>query len=104
RHIGYLRDLRGDVWYARIWTRAESYYRRRLGWARSEARPDGLDYEEALAAAHAWFSSSGMSSRMKALVERLSEELSTKYVQYLETFLADLWSNTAPFMPLPGCC
>ena len=60
RHIGYLRDDQGDAWYARIRTRAESYYRRRLGWARSSAQPAGLDYEEALAAAHAWFSSSGI--------------------------------------------
>lgn len=30
---------------------------------------------------------------MKALVERLSAELSERYVQYLETFLVDLWSD-----------
>lgn len=30
---------------------------------------------------------------MKALVERLSAELSKRYVQYLETFLVDLWSD-----------
>lgn len=30
---------------------------------------------------------------MKALVERLSEELSARYVQYLEAFLVDLWSD-----------
>lgn len=30
---------------------------------------------------------------MKELVEKLSEELSAKYVQYLETFLVDLWSE-----------
>lgn len=30
---------------------------------------------------------------MKALVERLSAELSERYVQYLETFLVDLWSE-----------
>ena len=60
RHIGYLRDDAGDAWYARIRTRAESYYRRRLGWARSAARPEGLDYDQALAAALAWFSQSGI--------------------------------------------
>ena len=30
---------------------------------------------------------------MKALVERLSAELSERYVQYLETFMVDLWSD-----------
>lgn len=30
---------------------------------------------------------------MKKLVDRLSAELSGKYVQYLETFLVDLWSD-----------
>ncbi|SEP82352.1 hypothetical protein SAMN05428969_1067 [Devosia sp. YR412] len=30
---------------------------------------------------------------MKAPVERLSAELSERYVQYLETFLVDLWSE-----------
>lgn len=30
---------------------------------------------------------------MKALVERLSPELSERYVQYLKTFLVDLWSE-----------
>lgn len=30
---------------------------------------------------------------MKALVERLSAELSERYVQYLETFMVDLWSE-----------
>jgi hypothetical protein len=30
---------------------------------------------------------------MKALVERLSAELSERYIQYLETFLVDLWSD-----------
>jgi hypothetical protein len=30
---------------------------------------------------------------MKALVDRLSAELSDRYVQYLETFLVDLWSD-----------
>ena len=30
---------------------------------------------------------------MKALVDRLSAELSTKYIQYLETFMVDLWSE-----------
>lgn len=60
RHIGYLRDERGDAWYARIRTRAESYYRRRLGWAKSNAQPEGMDYEQALAAAHSWFTRSGI--------------------------------------------
>ncbi|MGB3336676.1 MAG: hypothetical protein WBA73_05805 [Devosia sp.] len=30
---------------------------------------------------------------MKALVDRLSAELSGKYVQYLEVFMVDLWSE-----------
>jgi hypothetical protein len=30
---------------------------------------------------------------MKALVEQLSAELSERYLQYLETFLVDLWSE-----------
>ena len=30
---------------------------------------------------------------MKALVDRLSSELSGQYIQYLETFLVDLWSD-----------
>ena len=60
RHIGYLRDSRGDAWYARIRTRAESYYRRRLGLAQSAAHPDGLTYDAALALAHQWFTSSGI--------------------------------------------
>lgn len=30
---------------------------------------------------------------MKALVDRLSAELTAKYVQYLETFMVDLWSD-----------
>lgn len=30
---------------------------------------------------------------MKALFNRLSAELAEQYVQYLETFLADLWSD-----------
>lgn len=30
---------------------------------------------------------------MKALVDRLSAELSERYVQYLDTFLVDLWSE-----------
>ena len=30
---------------------------------------------------------------MKALVNRLSAKLSEQYVQYLETFLVDLWSD-----------
>lgn len=29
---------------------------------------------------------------MKKLVDRLSSELSEKYVQYLNTFMVDLWS------------
>lgn len=60
RHIGYLRDESGDAWYARIRTRAESYYRRRLGLAATEGNPDGLSYEQALTLAHEWFSSSGI--------------------------------------------
>lgn len=60
RHIGYLRDERGDAWYARIRTRAESYYRRRLGFAASSERPDGLSYEQALVRAKEWFVSSGI--------------------------------------------
>lgn len=60
RHIGYLRDARGDAWYARVRTRAESYYRRRLGIAATFATPDGLSYEQALALAEEWFSSSGI--------------------------------------------
>ena len=60
RHIGYLRDQRGDAWYARIRTRAESYYRRRLGFAHSEERPNGLTYEQALTAAAEWFASSNI--------------------------------------------
>lgn len=31
---------------------------------------------------------------MKALVDRLSAELSDRYVQYLDTFMVDLWSET----------
>lgn len=30
---------------------------------------------------------------MKALVDRLSAELTAKYVHYLETFMVDLWSD-----------
>lgn len=30
---------------------------------------------------------------MKALVDRLSAELVERYIQYLETFLVDLWSD-----------
>ena len=30
---------------------------------------------------------------MKALVDQLSAELSDRYVQYLETFMVDLWSE-----------
>ncbi|KQX35354.1 hypothetical protein ASD04_15050 [Devosia sp. Root436] len=30
---------------------------------------------------------------MKALVDRLSAELSSKFIQYLETFMVDLWSE-----------
>lgn len=60
RHIGYLRDERGDAWYARIRTRAESYYRRRLGYAASPERPEALTYEQALTLALQWFSSSGI--------------------------------------------
>lgn len=30
---------------------------------------------------------------MKALVDRLSTELCDRYVQYLETFMVDLWSE-----------
>ena len=30
---------------------------------------------------------------MKALVDRLSAELTARYVQYLETFMVDLWSD-----------
>lgn len=30
---------------------------------------------------------------MKALVDRLTTELTSKYVQYLETFMVDLWSD-----------
>lgn len=30
---------------------------------------------------------------MKALVDRLSSELTARYVQYLETFMVDLWSD-----------
>lgn len=30
---------------------------------------------------------------MKSLVDRLSAELSERYIQYLETFMVDLWSE-----------
>nr|WP_295884936.1 hypothetical protein [uncultured Devosia sp.] len=30
---------------------------------------------------------------MKALVDRLSAELADRYIQYLETFMVDLWSE-----------
>lgn len=30
---------------------------------------------------------------MKELVDRLSAELSERYIQYLETFMVDLWSD-----------
>jgi hypothetical protein len=30
---------------------------------------------------------------MKALVDRLTDELAARYVQYLETFSVDLWSD-----------
>jgi hypothetical protein len=30
---------------------------------------------------------------MRALVDRLSAELTSKYVHYLETFMVDLWSD-----------
>ena len=30
---------------------------------------------------------------MKEMVDRLSAELSAKYIQYLETFMIDLWSE-----------
>ena len=30
---------------------------------------------------------------MKGLVDRLSAELTARYVQYLETFMVDLWSD-----------
>lgn len=60
RHIGYLRDAAGDAWYARIRTRAASYYRRRLGLAATDDNPGGLTYEQALTLAHEWFSSSGI--------------------------------------------
>lgn len=60
RHIGYLRSAAGDAWYARVRTRAESYYRRRLGLAIGPNTPDGLTYEQALAEAMKWFASSGI--------------------------------------------
>lgn len=60
RHIGYLRDPQGDAWYARIRTRAESYYRRRLGFAASPERPNGLTYDQAMAKALDWFSSTSI--------------------------------------------
>lgn len=30
---------------------------------------------------------------MKALLDRLSANLSAKYIQYIETFMVDLWSD-----------
>jgi integrase/recombinase XerD len=60
RHIGYLRSAAGDAWYARIRTRAESYYRRRLGLAVGPNAPNGMTYDQALAAAISWFASSGI--------------------------------------------
>lgn len=60
RHIGYLRSQTGDAWYARVRTRAESYYRRRLGLAATVSNPDGLSYNQALALAREWFESSGI--------------------------------------------
>lgn len=60
RHIGYRRDSTGDAWYARIRTRAEGYYRRRLGLAAGPSNSGGLTYEQAMAAAHEWFGSSGI--------------------------------------------
>lgn len=60
RHIGYLRDPRGDAWYARVRTRKGSYYRRRLGLAQSPTNPRGLDYHQALILAKEWFASAKM--------------------------------------------
>lgn len=63
RHIGYYRAENGnDAWYARIRTREESYYRRRLGLALTEDQPDGLTFDEALRLAKEWFSSSGITA------------------------------------------
>jgi integrase len=61
RHIGYLKHASGDAWYARIRTRAESYYRRRLGLAEGPSTPDGLTFEGAMVEARKWFASSGIS-------------------------------------------
>ena len=36
----------------------------------------------------------GREVAMKALVDRLSAELSDRYIQYLETFMVDLWSDS----------
>ena len=62
RHIGFLKHASGDAWYARIRTRAESYYRRRLGLAVSPDAPDGLTFDEALEEALRWFASSGITA------------------------------------------
>lgn len=32
---------------------------------------------------------------MKAIVDRLSAELSDRYIQYLDTFMVDLWSEAS---------
>lgn len=37
---------------------------------------------------------------MKALVDQLSVELSDRYVQYLETFMIDLWSEAGELLPV----
>lgn len=60
RHIGYLKHPSGDAWYARIRTRAESYYRRRLGLAEGADAPEGLTFEQALHEAQNWFATSGI--------------------------------------------
>lgn len=62
RHIGFLKHASGDAWYARIRTRAESYYRRRLGPAASSEAPNGLTFDEALQEALRWFASSGITA------------------------------------------
>lgn len=62
RHIGFLKHASGDAWYARIRTRAESYYRRRLGPAASPETPDGMTFDEALQEALRWFASSGITA------------------------------------------
>jgi integrase/recombinase XerD len=60
RHLGYMRSAMGDAWYARIRTRAESYYRRRLGLAATPSNPEGLTFDQALVLAKEWFKSSGI--------------------------------------------